>query len=68
MSWSTRRFIREFEDWEYRRGWTEDELKAAELRKKFLRHYIVNFDTHLYKTMVERDWAYIARREYRYDV
>ncbi len=27
-----------------------------------------NFHFSLYKTIVERDWAYIAKREYNYDV
>lgn len=63
MSWSTRRYIREKEDLEFNRGQTEQEMKASELRKRFLSRYIINFDTFLYKTQVERDWAYIAKRE-----
>ncbi len=68
MSFSSRRYIRELEDWQYRRGYTEDELRASELRKRFFTKFIASFDTSLYKTMVERDWAYIAKREYRWDV
>lgn len=63
-----RRQLRYFEQAEYERGFTEKELEAAELRKEFLRTYIVNFDTSLYKTLVERDWAYVAKREYNWDV
>ena len=68
MSWSTRRYVREKENIEEHRGWNDTELKASELRKNFLRRYIINFDTFLYKSQVERDWAYVAKREYRYDV
>ncbi len=68
MSWSTRRYVREKENLEMRRGFTQEELHASELRKNFIKKFIVNFDTFLYKTQVERDWAYIAKREYRYDV
>ena len=50
MSWSTRRYVRELETLEAKRGWTDEELQAAELRKQFLQKYIVNFDTYLYKT------------------
>ena len=63
MSWATRRYVREKENLEEKRGWTTEELQASELRKQFLSKYIVNFDTHLYKTQVERDWGYIAKRE-----
>ena len=63
MSQTTRRYIRAKEDLEFARGQTEQEMKASELRKNFLTKYIINFDTFLYKTQVERDWAYIAKRE-----
>mmetsp|Transcript_13517 Transcript_13517/g.15479 ORF Transcript_13517/g.15479 Transcript_13517/m.15479 type:complete len:155 (+) Transcript_13517:30-494(+) len=68
MSATFRRNLRSREEFEYQRGWTDDEMKAAELRKEFLKEYIINFDTNLYKTVVERDWGYIAKREYRWDV
>lgn len=68
MSWTTRRFISELENLEYNRGYNEKELQASKLRKEFVKKFIVDFDTSLYKTHVERDWAYIAKREYRYEV
>lgn len=68
MSWSTRRFISEKEDLEYNRGYNIKELEASKLRKDFVKKFIADFDTTLYKTHVERDWAYIAKREYRYEV
>ena len=43
-------------------------MQASDLRKSFLTNYIIKFDTHLYKSVVERDWAYICRREYNYNV
>ena len=43
-------------------------IKASNLRMDFFRNYIINRNTTLYKTTVERDFAYIALREYRYEV
>ncbi|KAL4431699.1 hypothetical protein ABPG74_017328 [Tetrahymena malaccensis] len=68
MSYTTRRFIDEKEKLEYSRGYNQQELEASKLRKDFVKKYIVDFDTTSYKTQVERDWAYIAKREYRYEV
>ncbi|KRW99193.1 hypothetical protein PPERSA_07436 [Pseudocohnilembus persalinus] len=68
MSYSTRRYISDRENAEQRIGWNNEELQASELRKQFIARYIANFDTNLYKTQIERDWGYIAKREYRYDV
>ena len=62
MSAQIRRYIREKEDWEFKRGYTAEELQASKLRKEFLKQFIVDFDTHLYKTQQERDWAYLAKR------
>jgi len=68
MSFSTRRYVYNKELYEYRAGYSTQELKASALRKAFFKSYIVNFDTFLYKTQVEKDWAYIAKREYRFNV
>ncbi len=62
MSAQIRRYIREKEDFEFKRGYTPEELKASTLRKRFLQQYVIDFDTNLYKTQEERDWAYIAKR------
>ena len=43
-------------------------MEASNLRMDFIRNYIINRNTTLYKTTVERDFAYIALREYRYEV
>ena len=56
--------MREKEELEFRRGYTEKDLEAATLRKAFLKKFIINFDTNFYKTQQERDWAYIVKREY----
>lgn len=37
-------------------------MKASDLRKNFLKQFIIDFDTHLYSTQEERDWAYLAKR------
>ena len=46
----------------------KDYIKASRLRMDFFNKYVVNSNTSLYKTVVERDWAYIAKREYNYMV
>jgi hypothetical protein len=43
-------------------------MQASEMRKNFFNKYVADFDTNLYKTMEERDWSFIAKREYRWDV
>ena len=45
-----------------------DYKKASKLRMDFFRNYIINRNTTLYKTTIERDWGYVALREYRYMV
>ena len=42
-------------------------MEASKLRKQFLRQFVINFDTHLYKTQPERDWAYLAKRYLHYN-
>lgn len=64
MSFAIRRYIREKEELEASRGYSDQEMQASILRKTFLKKFIINFDPNFYKTQVERDWAYIARREY----
>ena len=41
---------------------------AINMRMEFVSRYILNNRISDYKTPVEKDWAYIVRREYRYDV
>lgn len=62
MSAQIRRYLREKEDWEFKRGYSSEDLAASKLRKNFLRQFVIDFDTHLYKTQEERDWAYLAKR------
>ena len=50
MSAQIRRYIREQENFESERGYSADELKASNLRKAFLKKFVINFDTNLYKT------------------
>ena len=64
MSRAIRRYVDEKSQLEYDRGYTEAELKASKLRKDFFRKYIVEFDPYFYSTQEEKDWAYIAKREY----
>ena len=44
------------------RGWTPKEKEAMSLRRLFVKTFIVDFDTTLYTTRPEREWAYIAKR------
>ena len=37
-------------------------MEASLLRQAFIKRFIVDFDTNLYKTQEERDWAYICKR------
>lgn len=46
----------------------KDYIKASRLRMDFFSKYIVKKNTSLYNSIVERDWAYIAMREYNYVV
>ena len=62
MSATIRRYIKEKEDFEFQRGWVGPELEASQLRQAFIKKFIVNFDSNLYKTQEERDWAYICKR------
>lgn len=64
MSRSIRRYVSSKEEMEYNRGYNQQEMAAAKLRREFVRKFIVDFDPNFYKTQEERDWAYIARREY----
>ena len=41
---------------------------AIQLRTQFFSRYILEKNPSDYKTAVEKDWTYVARREYRYDV
>ena len=41
---------------------------AIDLRMEFFTKYVLDRKISQYKTPVEKDWMYIARREYRYDV
>ncbi|CAD8091809.1 unnamed protein product [Paramecium sonneborni] len=68
MSRAIRRYVNAKEEMEYQRGYSAEEMQAAKLRKAFVQKYIADFDTNFYKTQEERDWGYVVRREYRYDV
>ena len=46
----------------------ENHLAAIRYRMQYFDNYILKRAARDYITVVERDWAYIARREYRYDV
>ncbi len=50
MSATIRRYIKEKEDFEFQRGWVGPELEASQLRQAFIKKFIVNFDSNLYKT------------------
>lgn len=41
---------------------------ADKLRMKFIKEWALKRNIDLYQTDAERDWAYIVRREYRYNV
>jgi len=41
---------------------------AIDLRMQFFTKYVLDRRVNDYKTPVEKDWMYVARREYWYDV
>ena len=54
-------------EYKYYGGIRENVQQAINLRRLFVQEYILNRQPHEYKTPVERDWAYVCRREYVYD-
>lgn len=46
----------------------ENHQTAIQLRTQFFTRYILEKYPSDFKTSVEKDWSYVARREYRYDV
>lgn len=44
------------------------DAKATYLMKKFIKDFVLDTNIDLYKTESETAWAYIVRREYRYNV
>ena len=46
----------------------ENHQTAINLRMQFFTKYILEKTPSDFKTGTEKDWAYVARREYRYDV
>ena len=49
-------------------GIPEDHQAAINMRMLFIRQYILERAPNDFQTPTERDWAYIVRREFRYDV
>ena len=41
---------------------------AIDLRMRFFTKYVLERRINDYKTPVEKDWMYVAKREYRYEV
>mmetsp|Transcript_24764 Transcript_24764/g.28261 ORF Transcript_24764/g.28261 Transcript_24764/m.28261 type:complete len:155 (+) Transcript_24764:56-520(+) len=68
MSYIVRNAYRKYEDKLFSYGLSEDEVRAARLRMDFFNRTIVSRNTHTFNTKPECDWAYIAKREYHYDV
>ena len=48
-------------------GIPEEHQAAINLRMLFIKTYILDRQSHEYRTPIERDWAYVVRREYIYD-
>jgi hypothetical protein len=49
-------------------GIPDNHLKAIQLRMDFFKKFILDRSPTNYKTVTEKDWTYIARREYYWDV
>ena len=54
--------------YKYYGGIPPNDKLAIELRMAFFSQYVLDRRVQDYKTPVEKDWMYVARREYRYDV
>ena len=48
-------------------GIPEEHQAAINLRMLFIKNYILDRQPHEYRSPIERDWAYVVRREYIYD-
>ena len=48
-------------------GIPEEHQAAMNLRMLFIKNYILDRSPHEYRSPIERDWAYVVRREYVYD-
>ena len=53
--------------YKYNGGIPENHQAAINLRMLFFQNYVLKRQPHEYRTPTERDWAYVARREYIYD-
>ena len=48
-------------------GIPEEHQAAINLRMLFVKSFILDRQPHEYRTPTERDWAYVCRREYKFD-
>ena len=49
-------------------GIPTNHMEAIRLRMNFFTSYILDRDSSDYKTNTEKDWCFLAKREYWYDV
>ena len=54
--------------YKYNGGIPQNHQLAIDLRMRFFENYVLNRRVNDYKTAVEKDWMYVAKKEYRYDV
>ena len=54
--------------YKYYGGIPQNHQLAIDLRMRFFENYVLNRRVNDYKTTVEKDWMYVAKKEYRYDV
>ena len=53
--------------YKYYGGIPDNHQAAISLRMLFIKNFILDRQPHEYRTPIERDWAYVVRREYVYD-
>ena len=69
MSAKARKLLRDYEDNIMEGRVNESDYKeASNLRMKFFKDHVLSMNPMFFKTQEERDWMYIARREYNYIV
>ena len=54
--------------YKYNGGIPPEHQQAIDLRMRFFQRYVLDRRVNDYRTTMEKDWMYVAKKEYRYDV
>ena len=53
--------------YKYHGGVPDNHQSAINLRMLYIKNYLLDRQPHEYRTPIERDWSYCARKEYVFD-